>query len=87
MFTYVGDEMVFQGNFVIYRSAGDNDQREEEMNMRIAIDAMGGDHAPGLNCKGALAAAAEWPEYNSAGWQIPLSRWNRYLEWSRSRLM
>ncbi len=25
LFTYVGDEMVFQGNFVIYRSAGDTD--------------------------------------------------------------
>ena len=23
VFTYVGDEMVFQGNFVIYRSAGE----------------------------------------------------------------
>lgn len=30
--------------------------------MRIAIDAMGGDHAPGLIVKGALEAAAEWPD-------------------------
>ena len=30
--------------------------------MRIAIDAMGGDHAPSLIVKGALEAAAEWPE-------------------------
>ena len=28
--------------------------------MRIAIDAMGGDHAPQSNIDGALAAAAEW---------------------------
>ncbi len=32
------------------------------MKVRIAIDAMGGDHAPSLIVKGALAAAAEWPE-------------------------
>jgi fatty acid/phospholipid synthesis protein PlsX len=30
--------------------------------MRIAIDAMGGDHAPGLIVEGALEAAAEWPD-------------------------
>ncbi|QNK54722.1 phosphate acyltransferase PlsX [Paenibacillus sp. PAMC21692] len=30
--------------------------------MRIAIDAMGGDHAPDLIVKGALEAAAEWPD-------------------------
>ncbi|GKU78586.1 phosphate acyltransferase PlsX [Paenibacillus sp. L3-i20] len=30
--------------------------------MRIAIDAMGGDHAPGLIVQGALEAAAEWPD-------------------------
>ncbi|WP_219838822.1 phosphate acyltransferase PlsX [Paenibacillus sp. R14(2021)] len=30
--------------------------------MRIAIDAMGGDHAPSLIVKGALEAALEWPE-------------------------
>ncbi len=30
--------------------------------MRIAIDAMGGDNAPGLIVKGALEAAAEWPD-------------------------
>ncbi|WP_091220423.1 phosphate acyltransferase PlsX [Paenibacillus sp. BC26] len=29
--------------------------------MRIAIDAMGGDHAPSLIVKGALEAALEWP--------------------------
>src|SRR5690349_8970105 len=28
--------------------------------MRIAIDAMGGDHAPNAVIEGALAAAAEW---------------------------
>lgn len=30
--------------------------------MRIAIDAMGGDHAPGLIVQGALEAAKEWPD-------------------------
>ncbi|MBH5316681.1 phosphate acyltransferase PlsX [Paenibacillus sp. GSMTC-2017] len=30
--------------------------------MRIAIDAMGGDHAPALIVQGALEAAAEWPD-------------------------
>ncbi|MFC4775432.1 phosphate acyltransferase PlsX [Paenibacillus sp. GCM10023252] len=30
--------------------------------MRIAIDAMGGDHAPGLIVQGALDAAKEWPD-------------------------
>ncbi|MCM3625989.1 phosphate acyltransferase PlsX [Paenibacillus glycanilyticus] len=30
--------------------------------MRIAIDAMGGDHAPGLIVQGVLEAAAEWPD-------------------------
>lgn len=30
--------------------------------MRIAIDAMGGDHAPECNVEGALAAAAEWKD-------------------------
>lgn len=30
--------------------------------MRIAIDAMGGDHAPALIVKGALEAAIEWPD-------------------------
>ncbi|MBN2983546.1 phosphate acyltransferase PlsX [Cohnella algarum] len=30
--------------------------------MRIAIDAMGGDHAPEAPVEGALAAAAEWPD-------------------------
>ncbi|MBW7457865.1 phosphate acyltransferase, partial [Paenibacillus sepulcri] len=30
--------------------------------MRIAIDAMGGDHAPELIVKGALEAALEWPD-------------------------
>ncbi|AEI44386.1 phosphate acyltransferase PlsX [Paenibacillus mucilaginosus] len=30
--------------------------------MRIAIDAMGGDHAPGACVEGALAAAAEYPD-------------------------
>ncbi|MCM3746046.1 phosphate acyltransferase PlsX [Paenibacillus pasadenensis] len=30
--------------------------------MKIAIDAMGGDHAPGQIVKGALAAAREWPD-------------------------
>ncbi|MFF2088965.1 phosphate acyltransferase PlsX [Paenibacillus sp. NPDC058174] len=30
--------------------------------MRIAIDAMGGDHAPGLIVQGALEAAREWPD-------------------------
>lgn len=30
--------------------------------MRIAIDAMGGDHAPALIVQGALQAAAEWPD-------------------------
>ncbi|MHA6484438.1 phosphate acyltransferase PlsX [Paenibacillus sp. strain BS8-2] len=30
--------------------------------MRIAIDAMGGDHAPSLIVKGALEAALEWPD-------------------------
>ncbi|MFD0959439.1 phosphate acyltransferase PlsX [Paenibacillus chungangensis] len=30
--------------------------------MRIAIDAMGGDHAPGLIVAGALEAAREWPD-------------------------
>ncbi|OBR62831.1 phosphate acyltransferase [Paenibacillus oryzae] len=30
--------------------------------MRIAIDAMGGDHAPELIVQGALQAAAEWPD-------------------------
>lgn len=30
--------------------------------MRIAIDAMGGDHAPESIVQGALAAAAEWPD-------------------------
>ncbi|WP_314000418.1 phosphate acyltransferase PlsX [uncultured Paenibacillus sp.] len=30
--------------------------------MRIAIDAMGGDHAPAEIVKGALEAAAEWPD-------------------------
>lgn len=30
--------------------------------MRIAIDAMGGDHAPGLIVQGVLDAAAEWPD-------------------------
>ncbi|KAA9004141.1 phosphate acyltransferase PlsX [Paenibacillus spiritus] len=30
--------------------------------MRIAIDAMGGDHAPGCNVEGALLAAAEWED-------------------------
>jgi len=30
--------------------------------VRIAIDAMGGDHAPGKIVKGALDAAAEWPD-------------------------
>ncbi|MCM3337253.1 MULTISPECIES: phosphate acyltransferase PlsX [unclassified Paenibacillus] len=30
--------------------------------MRIAIDAMGGDHAPKCNVEGALAAAKEWPD-------------------------
>lgn len=30
--------------------------------MRIAIDAMGGDHAPDLIVKGALEAAVEWPD-------------------------
>jgi glycerol-3-phosphate acyltransferase PlsX len=30
--------------------------------LRIAIDAMGGDHAPGEIVAGALAAAAEWPD-------------------------
>ncbi|QAY68327.1 phosphate acyltransferase PlsX [Paenibacillus protaetiae] len=30
--------------------------------MRIAIDAMGGDHAPDLIVKGALDAAIEWPD-------------------------
>lgn len=30
--------------------------------MRIAIDAMGGDHAPQAIVEGALAAAAEWPD-------------------------
>lgn len=30
--------------------------------MRIAIDAMGGDNAPGLIVQGALDAAAEWPD-------------------------
>lgn len=30
--------------------------------MRIAIDAMGGDHAPGQIVQGALQAAAEWPD-------------------------
>lgn len=30
--------------------------------MRIAIDAMGGDHAPGLIVQGALEAAAEYPD-------------------------
>jgi glycerol-3-phosphate acyltransferase PlsX len=30
--------------------------------MRIAIDAMGGDHAPGTNVEGALSAAKEWKD-------------------------
>ncbi|WP_042160387.1 phosphate acyltransferase PlsX [Paenibacillus gorillae] len=30
--------------------------------MRIAIDAMGGDHAPGLIVQGAVEAAKEWPD-------------------------
>jgi glycerol-3-phosphate acyltransferase PlsX len=30
--------------------------------VRIAIDAMGGDHAPALIVKGALEAAAQWPD-------------------------
>jgi len=30
--------------------------------MRIAIDAMGGDHAPRAQVESALAAAAEWPD-------------------------
>ncbi|WP_135547073.1 phosphate acyltransferase PlsX [Paenibacillus cymbidii] len=30
--------------------------------MRIAIDAMGGDKAPGINVEGALQAAKEWPD-------------------------
>ncbi|GGG81094.1 phosphate acyltransferase PlsX [Paenibacillus radicis (ex Gao et al. 2016)] len=30
--------------------------------MRIAIDAMGGDHAPGLIVQGAVEAAREWPD-------------------------
>ncbi|MGO4369661.1 phosphate acyltransferase PlsX [Paenibacillus sp. MCAF20] len=30
--------------------------------MRIAIDAMGGDHAPGLIVQGVLEAAVEWPD-------------------------
>ncbi|WP_114495932.1 transcription factor FapR [Fontibacillus phaseoli] len=29
VFTYVGEEMVFQGNFVIYRSTGDDNPNEE----------------------------------------------------------
>ncbi|MFC4775433.1 transcription factor FapR [Paenibacillus sp. GCM10023252] len=29
LFTYVGEEMVFQGNFVIYRSAGEQDREGE----------------------------------------------------------
>nr|WP_232242598.1 phosphate acyltransferase PlsX [Paenibacillus sp. GSMTC-2017] len=32
------------------------------MKVRIAIDAMGGDHAPALIVQGALEAAAEWPD-------------------------
>lgn len=35
---------------------------EGETNVRIAIDAMGGDHAPGLIVQGALEAAALWPD-------------------------
>ena len=30
--------------------------------MRIAIDAMGGDHAPKIVVEGALAAAKEWKD-------------------------
>jgi phosphate acyltransferase len=30
--------------------------------MRIAIDAMGGDHAPDMNVEGAVQAAREWPD-------------------------
>ncbi|MGG1311250.1 MULTISPECIES: phosphate acyltransferase PlsX [Cohnella] len=30
--------------------------------MRIAVDAMGGDHSPHAQVEGALAAAAEWPD-------------------------
>lgn len=33
-----------------------------ETNVRIAIDAMGGDHAPALIVQGALEAAVEWPD-------------------------
>ncbi|MNW38329.1 Phosphate acyltransferase [compost metagenome] len=33
---------------------------KEEVSMRIAIDAMGGDHAPKSTVEGALAAAKEW---------------------------
>jgi phosphate acyltransferase len=35
---------------------------KEEYGMRIAIDAMGGDHAPGAIVEGALAAAKEWKD-------------------------
>lgn len=35
---------------------------KEEKKLRIAIDAMGGDHAPDLIVQGALEAAAEWPD-------------------------
>ena len=45
VFTYVGEEMVFQGNFVIYHSKKEQHLEGGRL-MRIAIDAMGGDHAP-----------------------------------------
>lgn len=35
---------------------------EEEISVRIAIDAMGGDHAPEEAVRGVLEAAAEWPD-------------------------
>ncbi|KHF30849.1 Transcription factor FapR [Anoxybacillus sp. BCO1] len=42
--SYVGQELVFQGEFHMYRSNVVKKDGEEKM--KIAIDAMGGDHAP-----------------------------------------